>query len=115
MSTLPVLAPIQKLLQSRKFVLVLAYILVQFLVRAVPSLAPYTADLTAIVTFALGAMFLHLSIEDIVKLLKNSDAPTSLADAEQSALVTGGSVLIGASNGTTIMSTPTTPPTTGVG
>lgn len=106
MSTAPVLAPIQKLLQSRKFILVLAYILVQLLVRAIPSLTPYTYDLTIIVTFALGALFLHLSIEDIIKLLK-SDSPTSLADAEQTALVTGGSILIGGA--TSVANTTTTP------
>ena len=85
MSTKPVIGPIIQLLTSRKFIIILSYIAAQLLIRAIPSLAPYVNDLTNVLTVAAGALFGHLSIEDIIKL-KAQYTPTSLPDAANTAL-----------------------------
>lgn len=80
----PIVTPVQKLLSSRKFILAMGYIVAQLLVRAAPDLRPYIADLTILFTFTFSALFLHLSIEDIIKLIAGYQ-PTSIAAAERDA------------------------------
>ena len=80
---LPILAPLGKLFQSRKFILALTVIIVAVITHLAPDLSKYADVLTNITLFVFGALFLHLSAEDIITLRAN--LPTSLNQAEKDA------------------------------
>ena len=84
MDTTPILTPLKKLFASRKFILAVTVIVTALITRAVPTLLPYADVITNIVLFVFGALFLHLSAEDIIVNLRTG-LPTTIEQAQRDA------------------------------
>lgn len=83
MDITPIVGPIKQLLQSRKFVLALTFIVLAIIVHFIPNITSLQQEvITNILLVGLGMPFLHLSVEDISKIWKG-EAPTNLYVAVQ--------------------------------
>jgi len=66
MSDRPVVTPTASILRDEKAILFFVGMIVETLIVAVPSLAPYTTLLTMVAFLGFGLLVLHQSIEDLI-------------------------------------------------
>lgn len=81
----PVITPVANILKDDKAVLVLLGIAFKLLISAIPSLAPYTNDLTLLTFLGIGILVLHQSAEDLIDTWRSSNATNVTLTTDEAA------------------------------
>ncbi len=82
MNTQPLLTPILLLLKSRKFIVSVCALALNFLVAAVPEIAPFRGELMTVITGLALALIGGIAYEDAAKAGRDAAAQPIQTDAE---------------------------------